>query len=150
MLTSAPKFVSLYNATFGSSHIKQLPLLPSISLCCKFLPLLFIASFLSFFVFLNFLANSMVPFETWTFLEFLETFREVEAGLAFNYSASLINGIFDTIPITIIKLQSWIFATMTPLLWQLNLKITNNMVLPWTNLSIVVKKILKFFFDSDK
>ena len=72
----------------------------------------------------------MVPFETLIFLEILEAPREVEAGFAFNSFASLINGIFDTVPIAIIKLQFLIFATMTPLLRQLNLKMINNMVLP--------------------
>ena len=150
MLTSAPKFILLCHATFGSFSIKQLALLPSISWCCKFVSLLFIASLLSFFVFLHFLANSMVPSETWTFLELLETPRKMEAVFALNCPASLTNGIFYTGPTTVTQLQFWIFATMTPLLWQLYLKITNNMVLPWTNLSIVVIKILKFFFNSDK
>ena len=72
----------------------------------------------------------MVPFETLSFLEILYAPREMEAGFTFNSFASLTNGIFGTAPITIIKLQFLIFATMTPLLRQLNLKITNNIVLP--------------------
>ena len=57
----------------------------------------------------------MVPFETLTFLEILDAPREVETGFAFNSFTSLTNGIFDTVRITITKLQFLIFATMTPI-----------------------------------
>lgn len=144
-----PKFVSLGSATLLSFHMKQPPLLLPFHrgvTSCRYY-----SSHISFhfFVVWHFLANSMVLFETWTFSEFLETSHEVRAGLAFKSFASLTNEIFDTVPISIIKLQFSIFATMTSLLRQLTLKITNSMIWSWTNLSNVVKMILNFFCNSD-